>query len=273
VVEVLAAGRAALPALAMGTDAESLVHVGMDRHGTVVRLDLDPQWRRTLPSDGLAGAVSDALQQAAQVRTGDWAAAIAAAVPSGSSTARHLGSSQQRVRGPQPPMAGPVRVRREGHAPVVTIAPGWAGTADDGAVHEALLAALVPTPPVRPRAPSARPGEVGDLALETRESLLEAATGLPGFMRGPIQDAVERVHDDVAQVLTLPLASEGLASGELGAYASRLHECLWLADRPAGLPEASEVWAAAAAGLTDGLATARRPSRPILARLRRRAPV
>lgn len=269
VAGILAVGRAAVPRLAMGTDDEGVVHVGMDQRGDVVRLDLDPGWRDTLSADGLGSAVSGALQQAAQVRTGDWAAAVAASYPS--RRAGRSGTTPERVPHAAPRADGPIHVGRDSHGPVVTIAPGWSAATDDTHVRQALLDALTAAPQKRPGSSTARPAEVRDLALRTRDSLLDGAEDLPRFMRAPVQESLERVHDDVAQVLSLPLAGEGLASGELGTYASRLHECLWLVERPAGLPEAAEAWADSASGLTVGLASARRPSRSMFSRLRRRA--
>lgn len=76
VVSDLATGRAALPRLAMGSDDEGVVHVGIDREGDVVRLDLDAHWRDALPPARLGAAVTDALARAAEIRTGDWASAL-----------------------------------------------------------------------------------------------------------------------------------------------------------------------------------------------------
>lgn len=269
VAGILAVGRAAVPRLAMGTDDEGVVHVGMDQRGDVVRLDLDPGWRDTLSADGLGGAVSDALQQAVQVRTGDWAAAVAASYPVG--RADRSRPHPERVPHAAPRADGPVHVGRDSHGPVVTIVPGWSAGTDDTSVRQALLDALTATPQPRPGSATARPAEVRDLALRTRDSLLDGAEDLPRFMRAPVQESLERVHDDVTQVLSLPLAGEGIASGELGTYASRLHECLWLVERPAGLPEAAEAWTDSASGLTAGLASARRSPRSMFSRFRRRA--
>lgn len=264
VAGLLAAGRAALPTLAMGTDAEGLVHVGMDRRGDVVRLDLDRQWRETIPASALGGAVSEALQQAEQVRTGDWAAAVAAGYPGPRGAARAVDAAA-----PAAERAGRIAVGRDANGPLVMIEPAWTEHATDESVRTELLAALT-APPVQPAPASARPVEVRALAQHTREALMTSAAALPAFMRAPIHSAVDRVHDDVGHALSLPLASEGVASGELGAYAAALQRCQQRANRPAGLPEAADEWVSSASALAVGLAELR-TGRPLRSRLRRRA--
>jgi len=268
VVSDLATGRAALPRLAMGSDDEGVVHVGIDREGDVVRLDLDAHWRDALPPARLGAAVTDALARAAEIRTGDWASALprpdaASPVP------------------PTPPAAGPLVVPADGDtswpvavapgpaACVVRIAPGWAADADGDAVRDAVLAA-VRTAVVGP-APVATAGLGDVVALQgvVHDALAAATAALPPFMRPSVLAAVDRVHDATTTALALLVSSQAVAGPALRDHASALRRCLHLVDRPAGLPEAAAAWAEAGVALTEGLARARsRP--PVLGRLGRR---
>lgn len=263
VAQIFATGSSALPRLAMGSDPEGMVHVALDARGEVVGVDLDPSWRAVLTPADLEQALARAVQQATAVRTGDWAAAVAAAAPdTRGRTARPAGAESGR-RAADPP------------APIA-VDPAWLATLDDRALTAALIGALASRPDAVPHAttrPGARPLDVSELEARTYATLLDRAAELPPFMRLPLEASFDRVHDDVGQALTLPLASEAAAGEPLRGFASRLDESLWLAGRPAGLPTAAELWATAALGLTSGLADSRRSRRRMLPRLRGRSRV
>lgn len=265
VARTLTAGRAALPALAMGSDPEGVVHAGVDAGGEIVRLDLDPSWRDVVPLEGFGAAVTDALRHAAEVRTGDWAAALS--VPDGGPHAAP-GPAPRPVAGEATSPAAPV-ILRDGGGPALSIAASWLAGADDTAVRDTVLAAVAAPRAAAVEIDGAGLPEVRELARRTHIALTATASALPPFMLHPVQASIDRVHDDAAQALDLSLAGRAVARPVLREYASGLDECLRLVHRPAGLPEASQAWAAAAVGLTAGLARAEAPGTPMLARLGR----
>ena len=245
------AARGALPPLAMGTDAEGLVHVGIDRTGEVVRLELESGWRDTLPAGGLGAALSEALQQAVHVRTGDWAGAVAVAGPATSS--------------PGAPDDG-----ASPHVENVAVEQGWVETMDDDALRSVLLASLNARPGVSEPV-AARPDSLRDLESRAQAELHRQVRALPPFMAQPVQRALEVLHEDTSQALGLPIACEAAATPALRSFGAGLHESMTIAGRPGRLPEASYALAVATVALTGGLAQARGPRRGVLGRWRRRA--
>lgn len=254
----------------MGSDAEGVVHLGIDAAGDVTRLDLSQGWRQVLTADHLGEAVTQAWQQACEVRVGDWADAVAAAAPRVSRQ-----QTVPSVEADAPPWVsageGAVRVRADGEVEVA-VDPGWAADCDDETLRAALLSAM--------RAPGADGGtspgtgalgEARTLQQVTLSALSERASRLPTFLSAPIHTAVQRVHTDVVEALELPVAGQSAATEALRAYTHDLGGCLRLARRPAGLPEAADTWAGAAITLTAGLARASTPRRPLLGLFRRGA--
>lgn len=253
----MAAGRNGLPSLAMGSDDESQVHVGIDRAGAVVRLDLEPDWRAALGPAALGGAVAQAVRQAGDVRCGDWAASVASATVSLPAAGPQLAALDARDR------TTSVSTQTPPSGMNLHLDTAWISDADDADVRAVLLQRLsIGDGAATANEPhGARPVQVVRTRLRhTRTSLRDGALALPTFMRAPLQAHWDRVHADVVEALELPISGQQIAAQPLAAYATELNDCAVLAVRPAALPEASQIWADSSIRLLGGLAAIRGPN-------------
>lgn len=241
VAQVMAAGRRGLPALAMGSDDEALIHIGIDRVGTVVRFDLEPDWRAVLGPAALGGAVTQAVRQAGDVRCGDWATAVAAA-----------NDPTPRAPVAQLPQTAPGAVERE----TVRLDPRWLDQAGDEAIREAALRQLAAADAAEGSDGGSRSGPVRvvqDRAQSTWQLLAAQASTLPRFMQDPVQANIDRIYDDIVQALTLPVSSLAAATSPLADCAAILSRCQRQGRRQATFPEATQLWTEAGVSLLSGL--------------------
>lgn len=276
----LAAGRAALPRLAMGSDDQAVVHIGLDAAGDVVQLDLSPGWRATIGPEGLGEALTEALQHAAEVRTGDWADGVAAATAGGrpdrtpaaraerlgrasdrSPSERGSGAARPTTAGPGDAVVAPIGVVRI-DAQSVTVDPVWAGrTADEDVRAEVLRGLGLGAADVMLEAPAPLPRDVRALEERTHDDLVLRIEALPAFLGVPVLRAIDRVHADIVEALALPVVGEASAGAALRDLSDQMGRCRRLAGSPVGLPDAADLWAVAAERLTAALAELRTPAR------------
>lgn len=277
----LAAGRAALPRLAMGSDDHAVVHVGLDAGGDVVRLDLAPGWRATIGPEGLGEALTEALRHAAEVRTGDWADGVAAATPGHEAGLASAARAERAVRASAP---GPSRTSGNAPARPASAGPGaavvapigvvridaeavsvdavWAERTDDDDLRAELLRGLgLGAADVMLEAAVSLPRDVRALEERTHGDLVLRIETLPAFLGEPVLRAIDRVHADIVEALALPVVGEASAGAALREVSEQMDRCRRLTGTPVGLPDAADLWAVAAERLTGSLAELRAPAR------------